>query len=63
MDRLASFLRVFWRGRSGGSATEYALLLAIAGAGILTAAFFLGGAVATAINDASSCLMAGSVTC
>ena len=37
---------------SGASAAEYALILAIVGAAIALAAFNLGGAIATAMDDA-----------
>ena len=48
------------RNTRGASAAEYALILAIVGAAIAAAAIFLGGEVATAINDAGSCINAAS---
>ena len=42
--------------KSGASAAEYALILAIVGAGIAVAAITLGGAITTAMDDASSCI-------
>ena len=44
------------RNTRGASAAEYALILAIVGAAIAAAALFLGDTVATAINDAGSCI-------
>ncbi|MBI4797738.1 MAG: Flp family type IVb pilin [Desulfarculus sp.] len=41
---------------SGISAVEYALLLALIGAGIATAAFTLGGQVTTNVNTATTAL-------
>ena len=47
----------------GASAAEYALILAIIGTGLAAAAFFLGAEVATAINDAGSCISTNGGTC
>jgi|Deesub1362A_J573_1020465.scaffolds.fasta_scaffold01517_4 pilus assembly protein Flp/PilA len=44
---------------SGISAVEYALLLALIGAGIAAAAFTLGGQVSTNISDATTALQGG----
>ena len=41
---------------SGASAAEYALILAIVGTAIAAAAILLGDTIATAMNDASSCI-------
>jgi pilus assembly protein Flp/PilA len=41
---------------SGASAAEYALILAIVGAAIAAAAIFLGQTIATAMNNAASCI-------
>lgn len=41
----------FLRDESGAAAAEYALILAIVGAGIAVAAAALGTAISTAIND------------
>ena len=46
-----------------GSGAEYALILAFVGAGIAAAAIVLGNAVATAMNDASTCISTDGVTC
>jgi pilus assembly protein Flp/PilA len=52
---------------SGAAAAEYALILAIVGAAIAVAAVTLGGAVATAMNDATDCIQnppaAGATSC
>ena len=49
-----TFVKTFLRDESGASAAEYALILAVVGAGIALAAFQLGGAVQTAIGNATS---------
>jgi pilus assembly protein Flp/PilA len=45
---------------SGASAAEYALILAIVGAGIAVAVFTLGGAIGNAMNNATNCIKNGS---
>ena len=45
-------LKSFIRDESGAAAAEYALILAIVGAGIAIAATNLGTAISTAINTA-----------
>jgi len=42
--------------RSGASAAEYALILAIVGTAIALAALYLGGEIASAVNSAGSCI-------
>ena len=42
--------------QSGASAAEYALILAIVGTAIAAAAIYLGGTIATAMNNAGSCI-------
>ena len=42
--------------QDGASAAEYALILAIVGAAIAGAAIFLGAQIATAVNNAGSCI-------
>jgi len=44
----------FLRDESGASAAEYALILAIVGAGIAVAAGALGSAISTAVNKAAT---------
>ena len=51
------------RNTRGASAAEYALILAIVGAAIAAAAIFLGGEVASAINDAGECISTNGSTC
>ena len=46
--------KAFLRDESGASAAEYALILAVVGAGIAGAAFFLGDAIDTAIGQAQT---------
>lgn len=41
---------------SGASAAEYALILALVGVGIATAAVVLGDAITGAMNSATSCI-------
>ena len=48
---------------SGASAAEYALILAIVGSAIAAAAIFLGSTIATAINDAATCISSNGGTC
>ena len=45
------------------AAVEYALILALVGAGIAGAAIILGGAIATAINQAATCITTDGKTC
>jgi pilus assembly protein Flp/PilA len=45
---------------SGASAAEYALILAIVGTLIAGASITLGGAIKTAMDNASDCIKAGS---
>lgn len=47
-------LRNFVRDESGAAAAEYALILAVVGAGIAGAAFALGGAVKGAMESATT---------
>jgi len=50
MSKFVSFLK----DESGASAAEYALILAIVGVGIVTAAGVLRNAIATSMNNAAS---------
>ena len=52
MTKFVSFLKE----EAGASAAEYALILAIVGAGIALAAIALGGSISTAMNDAGDCI-------
>nr|WP_298930153.1 Flp family type IVb pilin [uncultured Erythrobacter sp.] len=49
-----TFLKNFIRDESGASAAEYALILAVVGAGIALAAVNLGDAIQTAIGAAET---------
>ncbi|WP_332774119.1 Flp family type IVb pilin [Phenylobacterium sp.] len=48
----------FFKDESGASAAEYALILAIVGVGIVTAAGVLRNSIATAMNSAASTITA-----
>ena len=52
MNKLVSFLK----DESGASAAEYALILAIVGIGIVTAAGTLRNAIAGRMNAAANCI-------
>lgn len=60
-------LRDFLTDQTGAAAAEYALILAIVGAGIAGAAFFLGSSISNAItgvgNTVASCTAANPPTC
>jgi pilus assembly protein Flp/PilA len=49
---MREFIKSFIRDESGAAAAEYALILAIVGAGIALAASNLGKAISSAINTA-----------
>ncbi len=63
MKSTVRFMMNLWRDEGGASAAEYALILAIVGAGIAAAAIVLGSAVSTAMNDTSTCISTSGVTC
>ena len=48
------------RDESGASAAEYALILAIVGAGIAVAAYTLGQNITNAMNKAGNCIASGN---
>jgi pilus assembly protein Flp/PilA len=52
---MKTFVRML-KDESGASAAEYALILAIVGTAIAASAIYLGGTIATAMNDAGSCI-------
>jgi len=52
---MSKFL-AFFQDDTGASAAEYALILAIVGAGIAVAALALGGSISTAMNTAGNCI-------
>ena len=51
---MRNLIKSFLHDESGAAAAEYALILAIVGAGIAVAAGLLGGAISTAINTATN---------
>ncbi|MDE2412654.1 MAG: Flp family type IVb pilin [Sphingomonadales bacterium] len=51
---MTKFIRDFVRDDSGAAAAEYALILAIVGAGIAGAAYYLGGEVSKGISGAGA---------
>ena len=53
---MLKFVKTFVSDESGASAAEYALILAIVGTGIATAAFFLGGAITNSMTRATTCI-------
>ena len=52
---MKTFIKML-RDDSGASAAEYALILAIIGAGIAIAAYNLGTSISGAMSDAGSCI-------
>jgi pilus assembly protein Flp/PilA len=59
---MTKFVRNFVRDESGAAAAEYALILAIIGAGIAAAAFTLGGAISNAMGHATTCVNNSATT-
>ncbi len=59
---MTKFVRDFVRDETGAAAAEYALILAIVGAGIAAAAFFLGGNVSKAMTGAATKVCPGGTT-
>ena len=51
---MTNMIKNFLNDEAGASAAEYALILAIVGTGIAGAAFLLGGAITTAIENATT---------
>jgi pilus assembly protein Flp/PilA len=60
---MIKFVKSFVADESGASAAEYALILAIVGAGIAGAAFALGGAISTAMSEATTCIGSSTGIC
>jgi len=58
-----SNLMTYLGDENGASAAEYALILAIVGAAIATAALFLGTMVANSIGKAGNCINQPSTAC
>jgi pilus assembly protein Flp/PilA len=63
MQNFWNHAAAFLRDRNGASAAEYALILAIVGSAIAAAAIFLGNTIATAMNDAATCIQTAGGTC
>jgi pilus assembly protein Flp/PilA len=59
---MTKFIRNFVYDEAGAAAAEYALILAIVGAGIAAAAFALGGSISGAMNKATNCINTGNGT-
>jgi pilus assembly protein Flp/PilA len=53
---MRNFIKSYFSDESGAAAAEYALILAIIGAGIATAAIALGSAISGALNSASTAI-------
>lgn len=60
---MTKFIREFIRDDAGASAAEYALILAIVGAGIAGASLALGTSITTAMNNAGTCITSKGATC
>jgi pilus assembly protein Flp/PilA len=58
MQKLINFLKE----EDGASAAEYALILAIIGAGVGVAVFSLGSAITTKVGQATNCISATTST-
>ena len=57
---MRNFLKGLWQDESGAAAAEYALILAIVGAGIALAAWNLGVDISNALDTAGDCLDGGA---
>lgn len=62
MNVLTSLAISLWHDDSGASAAEYALILAIIGAGIAAASLALGNAISGGMNTAGTCI-SDTTTC
>lgn len=60
---MIKFIRNFVNDEAGASAAEYALILAIVGAGIAGASLALGSSITTAMNSAGTCITSKGATC
>jgi pilus assembly protein Flp/PilA len=58
---MTKFFLEFMRDETGAAAAEYALILAIVGAGIAGAAIALGGAVSSGMNKATVAINNASI--
>ena len=60
---MTKFITKFFRDENGAAAAEYALILAIVGAGIAGAAIALGTAITDAMDEASDCIDGTTASC
>ena len=60
---MTKFFTSFLRDETGAAAAEYALILAIVGAGIAGAAVALGTSITTAMGTAGTCITSQGATC
>ena len=60
---MTKFIHKFFRDETGAAAAEYALILAIVGAGIAVASLGLGTSISTAMSDAGTCITSQGATC
>ena len=60
---MTNFLRKFQRDEGGASAAEYALILAIAGAGIATATLYVSDTISNAMTNAAECIEDPAANC
>ena len=58
---MKTFIRMM-NDNSGAAAAEYALILAVVGTGIAFAAWGLGTKIATAMDDAGTCISSATPT-
>ena len=59
---MTTFIQLL-KDRSGASAAEYALILAVVGSAIALAAFTLGQTIGNAINRTDSCIVTHGGSC
>ncbi len=60
MSEFGMFLARLWNDKSGVSAVEYVLLLALVGSTLIIGASFLGQEVGLQLNETATCLKAGT---
>jgi len=59
---MTAFIRLL-KDRSGASAAEYALILAVVGSAIALAAFALGQTIGNSINRTDTCIISHGASC
>lgn len=59
---MTSFIELL-KERSGASAAEYAMILAIVGAVIVLAAVFLGDSIGNSMNSTANCIDSAGSSC